>query len=249
MQGQRQMIDYQQGKQLEMWKATGPVGQMEQYKAAGLNPGLMYGIGGGGGQTVGSANANVSGGDAPKGGNEIQGMALMMQQAQLNAAQIENVKANTQKTLTEAANIGKGGVDYEKTALGNIILKYAGKEAEAQWLINDELRASEYGAKANELAARSATAEQLAKLAEEGKIYAKTNEEIEALILSNAKSREEKKNIMKQFDILEENLKGAKLSNIILELEKDLQTKTGLDKTSQGWMKVLGRLFIGLTNQ
>ena len=68
-------------------------------------------------------------------------------------------------------------------------------------------------------------------------------------MLDNAKTREEIKNIQKQWDILEENLKGAKLSNIILELEKDLQTKTGIDKTSDGWLKILGRLFVGLTER
>ena len=78
---------------------------MEQLKKAGLNPSLIYGMGGGGGQTVGGGAAGVSGGHAPTGGGEtLAGMGMMlqaqMQQAQieLTKAQAENVKANTVKT-------------------------------------------------------------------------------------------------------------------------------------------------------
>lgn len=97
--GSKQMTDYNMGKQLEMWKATGPTGMKEQLKEAGLNPGLMYGMSGGGGQTVGSAAGNVSGGTAPSGGREVQdmmGMGLMNAQKQLIEAQANNLNADTE---------------------------------------------------------------------------------------------------------------------------------------------------------
>lgn len=45
--GQQQMTDYNLKKQLELWEATGYGAQMRQLKEAGLNPGLLYGMGGG----------------------------------------------------------------------------------------------------------------------------------------------------------------------------------------------------------
>ena len=45
----REMLDIQSAKQLEMWEKTNAKAQKEQYKIAGLNPALMYGMSGGGG--------------------------------------------------------------------------------------------------------------------------------------------------------------------------------------------------------
>ena len=99
----KRMGDYNQRNQLAMWKATGPVGQMEQLKAAGLNPGLIYGMGGAGGQSTGSSNASVSGGGAPSGGGEIMGMTGNAMQMALLKAQKENIEADTQKKKADAA--------------------------------------------------------------------------------------------------------------------------------------------------
>lgn len=63
---EREMMDYQQQKALEMWEKTGYGAQMKQMKEAGLNPGLMYGMGGGGGQTTGPGGSpGITGGSAP----------------------------------------------------------------------------------------------------------------------------------------------------------------------------------------
>lgn len=111
--GQKEMTDYNMSKQLQMWKDTSYRAQKEQMKIAGINPALMYGMGGGGGQSVGSANGNVTGGQAPSGGGEVQAMTGMgiqtAAQLALITAQKENIEANTVKTKTEAAKIG--GVD------------------------------------------------------------------------------------------------------------------------------------------
>lgn len=50
--------------QKEMWDSTNYEAQMEHIKAAGLNPALLYGQGGGGGTTTGSGGASVGGGQA-----------------------------------------------------------------------------------------------------------------------------------------------------------------------------------------
>jgi len=119
MKGQMAMTDYNTGKQMEMWKATGPTGQMEQLKEAGLNPGLIYGMGGAGGQSTSIAQGSVSGGNAPQGGGEVQTMAL---QREMLRAQIENVKADT---ANKSANTGQTGVNTEISKLKLELDQYA----------------------------------------------------------------------------------------------------------------------------
>lgn len=106
--GNKEMTDYQMRKQLEMWKATGYGPQIEQMKAAGINPALMYGMSGGGGQTTGNASGNVTGAAAPIGGREVQdimGMGLMAAQKRLIEAQAKNIEADTQNKPLTGQNI------------------------------------------------------------------------------------------------------------------------------------------------
>lgn len=108
--GNKQMMDYSMKKQLEMWEATNYSAQRKQLEKAGLNPGLLYGMSGGGGVTTGSPGGSVQGGNAPVGGGEIMGMAL---QSALVQAQIENVKAQTEKTKAETGNVPLTGKNIE----------------------------------------------------------------------------------------------------------------------------------------
>lgn len=115
--GNKEMMDYSMLKQMEMWKNTNFSAQIAQMKAAGLSPGLIYGMKGGGGITTGSPQGNVAGATAPVGGQEIQTMIgqgmnlqLMEAQKQLIQAQAENVKADT-------ANKPKTGEQIEATTL------------------------------------------------------------------------------------------------------------------------------------
>lgn len=113
MQGNLQMLKAQEEKELRMWKNTSYEAQKEQMKLAGLNPGLMYGMGGGGGQTVGGSGGGVSGGHAPAGGGEAVQMAGMGLQMGMQKAQLENVQAQTELTKAQAEKTK--GVDTEKT--------------------------------------------------------------------------------------------------------------------------------------
>lgn len=118
--GQKEMTDYNYGKQLQMWKDTNYSAQKEQLEMAGLNPGLMYGMGGGGGQSMGSGSgASVSGASAPVGGGEI-GMAMQLgmmnaQKAVLEAdAKLKNAQADktsgvdTKLAETQTMNLAQG---------------------------------------------------------------------------------------------------------------------------------------------
>ena len=62
--GQKELQAEQAKHQLSMWNATNYEAQTKHMEAAGLNPALMYGQGGGGGTTagsVGSGQATASG--------------------------------------------------------------------------------------------------------------------------------------------------------------------------------------------
>lgn len=108
IQGQEALTDYNTQKQLQLWKDTSYPAQMQQLKAAGLNPALLYGGGGGGGATANIAQGAVSGADAPKGGGEVlaqQAMGIQRQQVnmqmQLLQAQKENIEADTANKLSQ----------------------------------------------------------------------------------------------------------------------------------------------------
>jgi len=92
--GNQQALN-KQGHELQMktWRDTGYEAQMKMMKDAGLNPGLMYGMSGGGGQTTGSQ----SGGSA-QGGNSHAPMDIGASvQAGLMLAQASKLKAETEE--------------------------------------------------------------------------------------------------------------------------------------------------------
>lgn len=106
----KQLMDYQQRLALEMWEKTGYGGQMEQLTKAGLNPALLYGMGGAGGQTTGNPSASAPLQQTPTGMGIGIGQTIM--QAKLTEAQIKNIEADTNKKNVEAGKTG--GVDTEE---------------------------------------------------------------------------------------------------------------------------------------
>lgn len=225
--GSKELTEFQNKKQMEIWEATNYRAQMHQLKMAGLNPGLIYGSAGAGG-TLGGAAAQVPGATAPAGGNEIAtGMGIIMQNRLLQA-QIDNIKADTKNKETQTPGIL---TENENKILEGIVIKYAGQEAKRQWSINNELTAQEYGAKSDELEARSAVANLLIKLHEDGTMQKLTEADLNKKIQEISKGK---------LDI-----DGKKLENAILELEKEMQTKLGIDRSAPTWLKMIGRLIQG----
>lgn len=250
----KQMTDYQNMRQLEMWKKTGVVGQMEQLRKAGLNPGLIYGMSGAGGGTTGGGAASSHGANAPTGGGEAIAMGGMGLQTAMLSAQMKLIEAQTEKTKAEAVKTAGVDTDVATVTKENLILEkvikdYTGKEAKRMYedikRPNSSIEAQAYQ---QELEAKIGITGTIYELWVEGKLKDKSVAEIEAILLSNAKSRAERMEIMKKMELMEENIKGAKLDNIIKELEKELQTQTGIDKNSPGWLKILGRLFVQMFN-
>lgn len=106
--GSKELTDYEFQKQMQMWKDTSYHAQIEQLKKAGLNPGLIYGMSGGGGQTIGGGVAQPTGATASQGGGGEIGMGI---QAAMMGAQLRLMEAQAKKTEQEAKNIGEGGID------------------------------------------------------------------------------------------------------------------------------------------
>lgn len=113
--GSKEMGKYNQGLQMDMWNKTNYGAQMAHLKDAGLNAGLIYGMGGAGGATAGSGGgAGVSGGsaaDAASSQNANTAMGMQMAQLKLMDAQAEKTKAETEKLKgvdTEQAKASTG---------------------------------------------------------------------------------------------------------------------------------------------
>lgn len=94
MEREKQMAQYYYDLSMKKWNDTGYGAQKKQMEEAGLNPGLMYGMGGG---AQGQSNATTP--NDQKGmelGQQMQGMNLAMQQAQ-----IENINEETRAKRIE----------------------------------------------------------------------------------------------------------------------------------------------------
>jgi len=112
------------------YDASSPEVQMERLKAAGLNPGLMYGGSGVGGATQPTAQTGSGSGTGNQSNSAaMSGMGLMAGQQK---AVIENIKAQTQKTNAETEKIT--GADTKKVIAetGNLELDNKIKEVEAR---------------------------------------------------------------------------------------------------------------------
>ena len=115
----REQTDYNMQKQLEFWQKTGYSPQVEQMKAAGLNPAMLYGGGGQGGSTN---VATSSSGGASAGANSLAPMDVAgLMQLELLKAQKENIEADTAKKKAEEQNIG---VDTEGKGMENAFQSY-----------------------------------------------------------------------------------------------------------------------------
>lgn len=128
IQGQKEMSQFNQEMALRMWEATNYGPQMEQLRKAGLNPGLVYGMSGGGGTTAASQPGNVTGGSAnqaPPISTTGMGMNLQLLEAQKEVLE-------SQAELNRAEATKKSGVDTTEANTRIESLKQGITNAKAQ---------------------------------------------------------------------------------------------------------------------
>ena len=139
---QQQLNKQGHGLQKDMWDYTNYGNQVKHMKDAGLNVGLMYGMGGGGGSTAGSQGGGSAASGSAAAPMDI-GNAL---QAGLMKAQIDNINADT---------------DNKK---GDTELKGTQGEGIQQQINESAARINEIGSKINLNDSKALTEESLQKL-------------------------------------------------------------------------------------
>jgi len=131
MNADKHMSSYNKDLQLQMWKDTSYNAQKGEIEKAGLNPALMYGMGGGGGQTANVSTGNVGGGRAEGNSGEAMagaGMGMMgAAQLRLIEAQKENIEADT---ANKKADIPVKGAQVPSIEQGT---KTAAQEEKKKW--------------------------------------------------------------------------------------------------------------------
>lgn len=96
---QKELMDKSYQLQYDMWKKTNYRPQVEELKAAGLNPGLIYGMSGGGATTTGGGGGSAAMA-APVNSQAMAGVGMGIQ-LELMKAQKENIEADTKGKLAE----------------------------------------------------------------------------------------------------------------------------------------------------
>jgi hypothetical protein len=107
-QNQRDLNEQGHELQMDMWNRTNYGAQVEHMKNAGLSPGLMYGMSGGGGTTAGSQGGGSASGGQAQAWNpmDLSNMALMDAQRRNIDAKTENIKSDTGVNEAQTKKIG-----------------------------------------------------------------------------------------------------------------------------------------------
>lgn len=211
--GSKQLTDYSYAKQLQMWKDTNYSAQAAELAKAGLNPGLLYGMGGAGGQSTGGGAEKTQGQAAAA--TQALGMEIGIQaaQRQLLQAQTENVKADTANKTQDTRGKGIANQIAEETLESAIQLirneraiseermdqeKFKTQEEEVRWLQRQERADAELAEmllKNNEIRAKiGLTQAQYAQIAAQiGKITAEIKNMGDKLTLEQQKFEFEQK--------------------------------------------------------
>ncbi len=127
-QNQQQLNRQGHQLQMDMWNKTNYGAQVAHMEKAGLNPALMYGMGGGGGTTAGSQG----GGNASSGGNAVQMHPMDMANLALLKAQAEKLDAETNNIIKGTKKIGS---EIEK--LGAETLATMAKKLESEQNVSE----------------------------------------------------------------------------------------------------------------
>lgn len=125
----KELQDRANESQKKMWEETNYSDQRRHMEKAGLNPGLLYGMGGTGGATTGAGSAGSAGMEnQPNMG--MYDMAAAANQKKMTEAQVELAKTQADKNKAEAEKIR--GVDTEESKARTIDLTQGVENKKAQ---------------------------------------------------------------------------------------------------------------------
>lgn len=229
---QNQMFD----KQAE-WNSAKM--QKERLKEAGLNPGLMYGLGGEGGSSVSSGGGSGAG---VQGVNNIGTQAVMMglqaksieSQISLNKAQAAKINAETEKTEAETGKTKADTVVSIVNADNIVEATNLIKEQQLSEQSKRDLNEAEKNYKIRVTAIQDAL-EKLTKAKENESWYLSRSIEMETYKLSK-----EAEKIMKEIDGLEiDNDVKRRTADMIVE-----QTRQNINSTMQAILESQSRVTI-----
>lgn len=123
-----QMAKNNQKRNMELWDYTNFENQKKHMKAAGLNPALMYGIGGGGGASASGAQGQGVTQPTDRSvemGLKQQGMGLELASI---ASQVELNKSQAEKNKAEADKIAGVDTDVAQATMDNLIAQTANEK-------------------------------------------------------------------------------------------------------------------------
>lgn len=206
MESAKHMTVFNREQQMKMWRDTNYSAQIEEMKKAGLNVGLMYGNGGGGGASTNVATSQGASGQAGTGRNDIQaGMGIMLQNALLDA-QRENIEADTENKKAQTENTGADTIGKD---LANKWEKFIQDPDGNEGTDGTPLKETEFRTNVNERRARIQKIDkEMEKL---GIDISKGNEEIERIKTDT--------NLQKQLLEFREEMNPIELEKLKSELE------------------------------
>lgn len=243
--GNKEMSEFEKNQQLDMWNKTNYGAQVDHIKEAGLNPAMLYGMGGAGGATTGGGpGQGITGGHAATG---VQGQGMAIETA-MAAAQLGLMQAQTQKTKAEAEKISGTDTTESQTRTTNITQGTENLKAQNEILkvqVNKEL--AELGIVANEGYISANTKEARIKQIVEGAIgealrneltEAQTKGEIKGIEVKNATIKKMANDTVQKFidlDLTREQQKINLRQTAIQEL------KTTIEANYPGMWSVVGK--------
>ena len=168
--------------QKEMFEATGYGAQRRQMEEAGLNPALMYGQAGAGGQLGTGQGGGTSTGQASDEAsmmNAITNKMAMGLQLAMQKAQIRNIEADTKQKEAEAEKTATVDTELTKISIEDITETINNKKVQKEGiLLDNDLKILEYTVMHNTTQDRANEIKYRAKSAKETLIELQRNNEI-----------------------------------------------------------------------
>jgi len=231
MKGAKEMSEFEKDQQMDMWNKTNYGAQKKHMEDAGLNAGLMYGMGGGGGVTTGGGTgAMPSGGnaEAPSAGVGMA-MQLEMMKAQKEVLESQSDKNRADAEKTRGVDTQGAEQENKRKEFDNEVNKLVGTEETARSIrwAQDKLE-TESKKQLAEFDTWQATAYEGKPTTDENSPLAKAYKAGLQNTLEQLKSAR-----------IENNIKRAEV--LIREFEAEL-TKTGIPANSPWYVKIMNDL-------